>query len=35
MKTQNLQQENGYVIDSKTTGTYSLDDEIEFFNKFT
>ena len=33
MKTQNLQQKNGYVIGSKTSGTYSEDDPIKFLTK--
>ena len=33
MKIQRLQQKKWYVIDSKTSGAYSEDDPIKFFNK--
>ena len=33
MKTQNLQQQKRYAIDSKTSGTYSEDDPIKFLTK--
>ena len=33
IKTQNLQQKNWYLIDRKTSGTYSEDDPITFLTK--
>ena len=33
MKTQNLQQQKRYAIDSKTSGAYSEDDPIKFLTK--